>query len=83
MSEPLTRGTSPAAAPDSLKSLLAHLETLQGEVYVVESLVSVIVACGGKANRADLVIKAAEAAQEILLEVGRGLDSVELGKVLS
>lgn len=78
----ITHSTA-AARPDSQKSLLTHLEVLQGEVYVVESLVSVIVACGGKANRSELVIKAAEAAQEILLDIGRGLDSVELHKVLS
>jgi len=72
-----------ASRPDSTKSLTAHLEALQREVYIVESLVSVIVACGDNPKRTELVIHAAEAAQELLLTIGRGLDSVELAKVAS
>jgi hypothetical protein len=68
--------------PDKSQSLTGHLEAMQREVYIVESLVSVIVACGGNPNRTGLVIQAAEAAQELLLIIGRGLDSVELDKII-
>lgn len=67
--------------PDTPKNLADHLALMQGEVYVAESLVSVIVSCGAMPHRRELVIQAAEAAQEILNHIGRGLDSVELSKV--
>jgi hypothetical protein len=67
--------------PDKSQPLTDHLAAMQADVYIVESLVSVIVACGDKPNRSALVIHAAEAAQELLLTIGRGLDSVELEKV--
>lgn len=67
--------------PDKPQALTDHLEVMQRDVYIVESLVSVIVACGDNPKRTGLVIQAAEAAQELLLTIGRGLDSVELEKV--
>jgi Fe-S cluster assembly ATPase SufC len=67
--------------PENQKTLRDHLEQMQHAAYVAESLVSVIVACGGNRRRSDLVIMAAEEAQKVLDEIGRGLDSVELDKV--
>jgi hypothetical protein len=67
--------------PDKSHRLTDHLAAMQADVYVAESLVSVIVACGDNPKRTALVIHAAEAAQELLLSIGRGLDSVELEKV--
>ena len=58
-----------------------HLEELQRNVYLAESLISVIVRCGDDPKRTALIINTAEAIEEILADVGRGLDSVELEKV--
>jgi hypothetical protein len=67
--------------PDKPQALADHLSDLQNAAYVAESLLSVIVACGDHPKRKQLIITAAEAAQEIILELGRGLDSVEIMKI--
>lgn len=72
-----------SARPNSRKSLREHLEDMQHAVYVAESLISVIIACGASPKRMALVVKAAEDAQEVLDELGRGLDRVELDRMVS
>ena len=69
--------------PAISQSLRDHLEGLHGAAYVAESLIDTIVSCGGDPKRTTLALTLAAAAQEILAELGRGLDSVELAKVAS
>jgi hypothetical protein len=68
---------------DKPKAITAHLEQLQASVYITESLIEVIIACGARPEHSTLMLKMAESAQMILQEIGRGLDSVELAKVTS
>ena len=63
------------------KSVLEHIQIMQHSANVAESLVDAIVACGDDPRRGTLVITLAEAAQEVLQELGRGLDMVEIEKV--
>jgi hypothetical protein len=67
--------------PDKPQSLADHLAEMQDAVYLAESLVRAVVACGAYPNRKDVIITAAEAALDILREVGSGLDSVNLPEV--
>lgn len=64
-------------------TIKTHLGNLYDAALVAESLIGVIVACGSMPNRSDLVIQAAEDAEKIIQEICRGLDSVELDKVLA
>jgi hypothetical protein len=64
-------------------ALRAHLEDLQGTAYVAESLIDAIVSCGDNPRRKALAMTLAESAQEVLAELGRGLDSVEIDRLVA
>mgnify|MGYP000862340039 CR=1 FL=1 len=72
-----------SARPESLNSLRAHLSAMQDASYVAEALVAAIVACGDDRRRGTLRIVLAEAAQEVLKDLGRGLDSVEIDRMVA
>ncbi len=68
---------------NSPKLLRTHLEEMQHAVYVAESLLSVIVACGGSPKFTTLSFQALTDAAGVLEELGQGLDRVELDKLVT
>jgi hypothetical protein len=69
------------AMPENLQTLPTHLSKLQDAAYLAKSLVGVILACGTNKDRWEVALSAADAANDILAEIGEGLDYVNLPEV--